>query len=102
MFRSIKYNVGYGIDCYYIKNVEERNLCREQGSGPALCMYGRWCGSPRLPATLLFNTFQRMNERKSHRAGDTGRKVTIMVATLKKAGAILFPVVVLGAAFWYS
>ena len=46
--------------------------------------------------------FPRMNERKSHRAGDTRRKVTIMVATLKKAGAILFPVVVLGAAIWYS
>ena len=96
---GIEANVRAAYDAYYRRIREmappERRLEYSMGDGwePLCAFLGKEV--PNVP-------FPRMNERKSHRAGDTGRKVTIMVATLKKAGAILFPVVVLGAAFWYS
>lgn len=73
----------------------ERRLEYKMGDGqePLCAFLGK--DVPNVP-------FPRVNERKTHRAGDTKRKLTIVITTARKAGMFLLPVVVPGAGLWYS
>ncbi|OTA63179.1 hypothetical protein K449DRAFT_405308 [Hypoxylon sp. EC38] len=46
--------------------------------------------------------FPRLNDRKTHKAGDSKRKATILLATLRKTGPMMLSIVALGIALWYS
>ncbi|KAI1413779.1 hypothetical protein F5Y13DRAFT_160040 [Hypoxylon sp. FL1857] len=45
--------------------------------------------------------FPRLNDRKTHRAGDSKRKATILLATLRKAYVVVLPGIALGIALCY-
>ncbi|RYP12039.1 hypothetical protein DL765_007499 [Monosporascus sp. GIB2] len=96
---GIEANARAAYDAYYKRIREmvplERRLEYSMGDGwePLCAFLGKEV--PDVP-------FPRMNERKAHRAGDTGRKIAILLTTVRKAGAFLLPAAVLGAALWYS
>lgn len=96
---EIDANARVAYDAYYERIRElvppERRLEYRMGDGwePLCAFLGKEV--PDVP-------FPRLNDRKAHRTGDSTRKMTIVVTTLKKSGVVLLPLVAIGFAWWYS
>lgn len=95
---GIEANARAAYDAYYERIRElvppEKRLEYRMGDGwePLCAFLGKEV--PDVP-------FPRLNDRKAHRAGDSERKMTIVVTTLKKTGVFLLPVLVSGIVWWY-